>query len=522
MNSQELPRLDDFMEDGSEGDSDEGWEETDTTHHLESVLCLFCTKHFNSATDVFDHCRSEHKFDIKKSRSKLNLDCFRYIKLINYIRLFKPSSQDLDLHPPTHKPEWDSEDLLKPVLTDDPLLMYDIEDETCSGDEESGSDVTVTLSKSEYDRLTNRSSALEKRCKGLEKQLQVTLQDMELMRSVAKDFLTIGEPVSNTGGATVEEEEDSYFSLYSHFGIHHEMLQDKVRTETYQTAICRNPDLFSGKTVLDVGCGTGILSMFASKAGADKVLGVDQSSIIYQAMEIVRENKLEDRIHLLKGRIEDLQLPVDKVDVIISEWMGYFLLFEGMLDSVLYARDKHLAPGGAVLPNKCSLHMVAISDTEKHGRLVSCWDNMYGFSMSCMKRDVIHEANVELVNREAVITDTALIKEFDLMTCARDDVDFKSTIKLQVTKAGPITALVGFFDSFFDLEQLKHKVSFSTGPSGTATHWRQTVFYLTQPVAAEVGAVLEGTIHCRRKRRDPRALVVTIEMFGQNLSYILE
>ena len=49
---------------------------------------------------------------------------------------------------------------------------------------------------------------------------------------------------------------------------------------------------------------------------------------------------------LLKGRIEDLTLPVDHVDIIISEWMGYFLLFESMLDSVLWARNKYLKPNG--------------------------------------------------------------------------------------------------------------------------------------------------------------------------------
>jgi protein arginine N-methyltransferase 1 len=46
----------------------------------------------------------------------------------------------------------------------------------------------------------------------------------------------------------------------------------------------------------------------------------------------------------LKGKMEEVKLPVDKVDIIISEWMGYFLLFESMLDSVLYARDKYLQP----------------------------------------------------------------------------------------------------------------------------------------------------------------------------------
>ena len=72
---------------------------------------------------------------------------------------------------------------------------------------------------------------------------------------------------------------------------------------------------------------------------------------------------MENQIQLLKGRIEDTHLPFEKVDVIVSEWMGYFLLFEGMLDSLLYARDKHLAPGGWLLPNRCAMYLVGVHDT---------------------------------------------------------------------------------------------------------------------------------------------------------------
>ena len=50
----------------------------------------------------------------------------------------------------------------------------------------------------------------------------------------------------------------------------------------------KNKGLFEGKVVLDVGCGTGILSIFAVQAGASQVIGVDQSDIVYQAMDIVR------------------------------------------------------------------------------------------------------------------------------------------------------------------------------------------------------------------------------------------
>lgn len=60
------------------------------------------------------------------------------------------------------------------------------------------------------------------------------------------------------------------------------------------------------------------------------------------------ENGMKDRITFLKGKVEEVKLPVDSVDIIISEWMGYFLLFESMLDSVLFARDKYLRPDSGV------------------------------------------------------------------------------------------------------------------------------------------------------------------------------
>jgi protein arginine N-methyltransferase 1 len=67
---------------------------------------------------------------------------------------------------------------------------------------------------------------------------------------------------------------------------------------------------------------------------------------------------------VIKGKIEEIELPVPKVDIIVSEWMGYFLLYESMLDCILWARDKYLVKGGKILPDKCTMKVAAIEDEE--------------------------------------------------------------------------------------------------------------------------------------------------------------
>ena len=120
--------------------------------------------------------------------------------------------------------------------------------------------------------------------------------------------------------------------------------------------------------------------MFAARAGASKVYGVEMSNIVEQAKKIVSANKLDDGmiikqisqfnsyslynifavVEILQGKVEEIVLPVEKVDIIISEWMGYCLFYESMLDTVLYARDKWLADNGMLFPDKATLYVSAI------------------------------------------------------------------------------------------------------------------------------------------------------------------
>jgi protein arginine N-methyltransferase 1 len=96
------------------------------------------------------------------------------------------------------------------------------------------------------------------------------------------------------------------------------------------------------------------------------------SSIINKAKEIVKANGFADKITLLQGKMEEVVLPFDKVDIIVSEWMGYFLLYESMLDTVLYARDKYLKKDGLIFPDKATIFMAGIEDGEYKEEKIGC------------------------------------------------------------------------------------------------------------------------------------------------------
>lgn len=183
------------------------------------------------------------------------------------------------------------------------------------------------------------------------------------------DYLIDKEYVEQMSGLISDKDpgHDYYFGSYSHFYIHEEMLKDKERTLAYKRAIERNFNDFKGKIVMDIGAGTGILSIFAARAGAQHVYAIENAEIAHYAREIIKRNGLADKITVLKGKMEELVLPVQKVDIIISEWMGYFLLYESMLDTVLWARDKYLKPDGKMLPDRAKIFLAAIEDGQyKH------------------------------------------------------------------------------------------------------------------------------------------------------------
>ena len=140
-----------------------------------------------------------------------------------------------------------------------------------------------------------------------------------------------------------------YYDAASSLSGQKTRMLNKDRMESFSRAIYRNKHLFKGKIVLEVGCGLGLLSLFAAKAGAKRVLAIELPGLAEQTEKVVRSNT--SRIEVVQGTVTDVTLPVTSVDIIISDWMGPCLLHESLLQAVIQARDLWLVPGSLLLPD---------------------------------------------------------------------------------------------------------------------------------------------------------------------------
>lgn len=392
-----------------------------------SVKDLFSNKIFSSVAELISHSKSTYDFDIAEIVRSFGADEITIILFINFIRS-SVGSGDCEINPmfieqlkeTIEKKEFMNEEkYMIPYLQEDNLLFllgetlldFDENEEDQKGDGNEEWDTT----KSKFAFFGQVSG---KDSDGLPDSAKVE----EMRAALDKE-------------GDVEEPTDYYFGGYSHIGIHETMLRDAARTNAYADALLKNSEFVKGKVVLDVGCGTGILCLLAAKAGAKKVIGVDMSSIIERSKKVVKKNGYEDVITLVRGKLEDVTLPVEngEVDIIVSEWMGYGLYFENMLPAVMYAKEKYLRKGdkegesrGVVMPSDAILFIEAITADTHNDDRVSWWGDVYGFDMTEMTELFTAEAQVEVTSQQSVISDRARIHSLDIGTAIDNDLDFNA------------------------------------------------------------------------------------------------
>ncbi|XP_021752615.1 probable protein arginine N-methyltransferase 3 [Chenopodium quinoa] len=602
-NSEKLHNLEDsdfeIDEDGDDLEIDQGWNDWNADENDDNVdedsefKCLFCEFSFNSCDSLLQHCYSIHHFDFPLLKKSLGLDFYGCFKLVNYIRAMVAqntcwscghqckSNQELlnHLHGTKFselKLLWDDDKYLQPFMEGDSLLYSfdqdeDFEDEcmppvdeeelsrivgeakelsrllgdvqkVCSDDEmmlDADSSSPIDLNKKVtkvMPSISIASSSREAMVNGVERDLSDKMQKN----------LSLRASFGRVAASEIKKVNESYFGSYSSFGIHREMLSDKARMDSYSQAILKNPSLFGGAAVMDVGCGTGILSLFAAQAGASRVIAVDASEkMAAVATQIAKDNgflrnesickgnnQSSGVVEVVHGMIEDIEKSVSiephTIDVLLSEWMGYCLLYESMLSSVLFARDRWLKPGGAILPDTATMFAAGFG---KGCTSLPFWENVYGIDMSSVGKELVKDAAefpiVDVVNSHDIVTETATLKNFDLATMKIEDMDFTSSIELQ-PKLASVTELsevkngvtwchgvVLWFDTGFTSRFCKEMpANLSTSPYTLKTHWSQSIFTFREPIALSSGrldaksSAVVGTDSCPASKIEVRISIV--------------
>lgn len=291
----------------------------------------------------------------------------------------------------------------------------------------------------------------------------------------------------------------SYFQFYRQISQHQHMLQDFIRTSTYQRAINSNRSDFAGKVVLDVGAGSAILSFFAARAGATKVYAIEASAMAEHARHLVRANRLDHVITVITGKVEEIELP-QKVDVIVSEPIGHMLYNDRMMETFLHAK-KWLAEGGKMYPSLARLHVAPYQDavlfTEQWQRASFwCRRKFFGIDLSSLGWSALAEYFQQPV-----------VGPFDSRCCLSESVQHicqfleahesdlhRITIPLwfQVLETGFCHGLAFWFDvEFAGSDQ---HVWLSTAPAEPLTHWFQVRSLLVHPMPVQEGQLISGEV----------------------------
>ena len=172
--------------------------------------------------------------------------------------------------------------------------------------------------------------------------------------------------------------------------------------------------------------------------------------------------------------------------------MGYFLLYESMLDTVLFARDKWLKNNGFILPDRAKIYLCGFEDKNYKFSKINSWDNIFDFDFSFLKGTAISEPLIDVCNKNNVISNCKKVFDIDLYNVKKEDLDFSSGYEIEFLRNDTFNCLVFWFDVVFS--KLPNQVVLKTGPFDEPTHWKQTIFYIEDDVKVEKGEKLKGCI----------------------------
>ena len=280
--------------------------------------------------------------------------------------------------------------------------------------------------------------------------------------------------------------------MYGEFEVHRTMIRDRVRTGAFRRAI--NAVVRPGDTVLDVGAGSGILSMFAARAGAARVYAVERTPIAGLAEQLAAANGVADTVTVIHGDVIDIELP-EPVDVIVSEWLGGFGIDEGMLAPVIAARDRWLKPGGVMIPHTVTAWTALVHDRYLADMIEFLREDPFGLKLEVLVEDTVNEIIYSGTFRH-LAADDVRSEPRQLWTTNADRIPLEQAqaphqaeTLLPVHERGTANALALWFSA-----ELAPGISLSVGPGDPPTHWGMTTAPLRSAVQLTPGIAVGARV----------------------------
>ena len=280
--------------------------------------------------------------------------------------------------------------------------------------------------------------------------------------------------------------------MYAEFEVHRTMIRDRVRTEAFRSAI--DSVVRPGDIVLDIGAGSGILSVFAAQAGAARVYAVEQTSVAVLAQQLAAANRVEEIVRVIHGDVLDIE-PPERVDVVVSEWLGGFGIDEGMLVPVIAARDRWLKPGGVMIPHSVTAWAALVHDPYLGDMLSFLRNNPYGLRLDDLVEKTVNEILYSGTFRHLAAGDRRSepsrlwTTNAGLIPLAQARAPHEAETLLPVRDHGTANALALWFSA-----KLAPGISLSVGPGDPPTHWGMTTAPLSSPVELTPGMVVRARV----------------------------
>jgi 2-polyprenyl-3-methyl-5-hydroxy-6-metoxy-1,4-benzoquinol methylase len=277
--------------------------------------------------------------------------------------------------------------------------------------------------------------------------------------------------------------------------LHHWMLRDHVRVSAYRAAIFKHAP---GKRVLEIGCGSGVLSIFAAQAGAARVTAIEETVMALLAAKMFAANRVN--VQLLVGNSMDVELP-ERADLLIHELLGVDPFFENILKYVGDAKKRLLVPGAQLLPYRVDVCCVGVEAEyvppvlERVRQEAQEFDKMYQVNFAPYRQVLgalteIDDATVprrgadlrEALYLQPILTKECLLRTVDLNGDLEATVAASLNAELEVASEGKLGSLLVYFRAYFDPDH-----ALATSPFTPRTHWGWAVRDLARVVSVRPG-----------------------------------